>query len=71
MVALLRGFGAEDNDKVWVQLSAVLLALDRLIRVGLPEAVADAFRRFAADFVRPHAQRVGWNQRRGCGGARK
>eukprot|EP00668_Euglena_longa_P000610 GGOE01000746.1.p1 GENE.GGOE01000746.1~~GGOE01000746.1.p1 ORF type:complete len:882 (-),score=313.77 GGOE01000746.1:304-2592(-) len=61
VVALLRGFGAEDNDKVWAQLSSVLIALHRLISVGFPEAAAKGFAQFAAAFVRPHAERVGWN----------
>eukprot|EP00668_Euglena_longa_P044304 GGOE01058911.1.p1 GENE.GGOE01058911.1~~GGOE01058911.1.p1 ORF type:complete len:766 (+),score=277.53 GGOE01058911.1:351-2648(+) len=63
LVELLRGFRDETNEKVWTQLSQMLLPLDRLMASGLDAEVSAAFRRFAADLVRPCASGLGWDHR--------
>ena len=37
LIDLLKGFGAENNDKVWSELSSVINTLDRLMRVLKPQ----------------------------------
>jgi len=65
LVTLLRGFKGEDNDKVWSELSAVFGGLEKIVRQGLDDAVADAFIGFAGGLVAPAFGKVGWDVKPG------
>jgi aminopeptidase N len=61
LVELLSGFSGESNDKVWSQLATTLGAMDKLLKLGMPQTVQDAFAKMAAKLTKPAFASIGWD----------
>lgn len=60
-VELLNGFTGESNDKVWTVLSSNLNQWDKVLKLGLPSTVQEAFKNLASRLVMPAFTPVGWD----------
>jgi aminopeptidase N len=58
---LLAGYKGETNEKVWSQLVSVLEQLEKVMKLGLPQAAVDAFKLVASQIVAPAFKEVGWD----------